>query len=68
MKKIYYIYFLAFIFLSLTACSESKDETPQMQSKTYTEYKKVADINSPVTFKLSDFNLSIGGGVYGNFK
>lgn len=62
MKKIYYIYFLAFIFLSLTACSESKDETSQVQSKTYTEYKEVADINSPVTFKLSDFNLSIGGG------
>ena len=62
MKKIYYIYFLAFIFLSLTACSESKDETSQVQSKTYTEYKEVADVNMPVTFKLSDFNLSIGGG------
>lgn len=61
MKKLYYIYFLAFIFLSLTACSESKDETPQYQPKIYTEYKKVADINSPVTFKLSDFNLSIWG-------
>lgn len=62
MKKIYYIYFLAFIILSLTACSESKDETSQVQSKTYTEYKEVADVNMPVTFKLSDFNLSIGGG------
>ena len=68
MKKIYYIYFLAFIFLSLTACSENKDETSQVPSKTYTEYKEVADVNSPVTFKLSDLNLSIWGGGYGNFK
>ncbi len=68
MKKLYYIYFLAFIFLSLTACSESKDETPQYQPKTYTEYKEVADVNMPVTFKLSDYNLADGGGVYGNFK
>ena len=63
MKKIYYIYFLAFIFLSLTACSESKDQTPQMQSKTYTEYKEVADINLPVTFTLNDFHLQDGGGI-----
>ena len=62
MKKIYYIYFLAFIFLSLTACSESKDETLQYQPKTYTEYKEVADVNLPVTFTLNDFNLSNGGG------
>ena len=67
MKKLYYIYFLAFIFLSLTACSESKDETSQVQSKIYTEYKEVAYVNSPVTFKLSDYNLAYGG-VYGNFK
>lgn len=60
MKKLYYIYILAFIFLSLTACSESKDETPQVQSKTYTEYKEVADINLPVTFTLNEFNLSDG--------
>ena len=63
MKKVYYIYFLAFIFLSLTACSESKDETSQVQSKTYTEYKEVADVNMPVTFKLSDYNLADGGGI-----
>ena len=62
MKKLYYIYFLAFIFLSLTACSESKDETLQYQPKTYTEYKEVADVNLPVTFTLNDFNLSNGGG------
>ena len=62
MKKLYYIYFLAFIFLSLTACSESKDETPQYQPKTYTEYKKVEDINLPVTFTLNEFNLSDGLG------
>lgn len=67
MKKLYYIYFLAFIFLSLTACSESKDETPQYQPKTYTEYKEVA-INLPVTFKLNDYNLADGGGVCCNFK
>ena len=67
MKKLYYIYFLAFIFLSLTACSESKDETLQYQPKTYTEYKEVA-INSPVTFKLSDYNLADGGGVCSIFK
>ena len=67
MKKIMYL-LLALIILSLTACSESKDETPQYQPKIYTEYKKVADVNSPVTFKLSDYNLADGGGVYGNFK
>lgn len=66
MKKIMHL-LLALIILSLTACSESKDETPQMQSKTYTEYKEVADVNMPVTFKLSDYNLA-DGGVYGNFK
>lgn len=60
MKKIMHL-LLALIILSLTACSESKDETSQVQSKTYTEYKEVADVNMPVTFKLSDFNLSIGG-------
>ena len=67
MKKIMHL-LLIFSILSLTACSESKDETSQYQPKIYTEYKKVAGINSPVTFKLSDFNLSIWGGVYGNFK
>ena len=61
MKKIMYL-LLALIILSLTACSESKDETPQYQSKTYIEYKEVADINSPVAFKLSDYNLADGGG------
>lgn len=66
MKKIMHL-LLILVFLSLTACSESKDETPQYQPKNYTEYKKVADINLPVTFKLSDFNLA-DGGVYGNFK
>lgn len=60
MKKIMHL-LLALIILSLTACSESKDETSQVQSKTYTEYKEVADVNMPVTFKLSDFNLSIWG-------
>ena len=61
MKKTMYL-LLALIILSLTACSESKDETPQVQPKTYTEYKEVADINSPVTFTLNDFNLQDGGG------
>ena len=61
MKKIMYL-LLALIILSLTACSESKDETPQYQPKIYTEYKKVADINLPVTFKLNDYNLADGGG------
>ena len=62
MKKIMYL-LLALIILSLmTACSESKDETSQVQSKTYTEYKEVADVKMPITFKLSDFNLSIFGG------
>ena len=61
MKKIMYL-LLALIILSLTACSESKDETPQYQSKTYIEYKEVANINSPVAFKLSDYNLADGGG------
>lgn len=59
MKKTMYL-LLALIILSLTACSESKDETPQVQPKTYTEYKEVADINLPVTFTLNDFNLSDG--------
>lgn len=62
MKKLYYIYFLAFIILSLTACSESKDEIPQVQPKTYTEYKEIADVNQPVTFTLNEFNLSDGLG------
>ena len=66
MKKTMYL-LLALIIFSLTACSESKDETPQVQSKTYTEYKEVADVNLPVTFTLNDFNLSVGG-VYCNFK
>ena len=62
MKKIMHL-LLALIILSLmTACSESKDETSQVQSKTYTEYKEVADVKMPITFKLSDFNLSIFGG------
>ena len=61
MKKIMYL-LLALIILSLTACSENKDETSQVQSKTYTEYKEVADVNMPVTFKLSDYNLADGGG------
>lgn len=59
MKKAMYL-LLVLIILSLTACSESKDETPQVQPKTYTEYKEVADINLPVTFTLNDFNLSDG--------
>lgn len=62
MKKIMYL-LLIFSILSLVACSESKDEPPQYQPKIYTEYKKVADINSPVTFKLSDYNLADGGGI-----
>lgn len=60
MKKTMYL-LLALIILSLTACSESKDETPQVQSKTYTEYKEVADVNMPVTFTLNDFHLQDGG-------
>lgn len=61
MKKTMYL-LMALIILSLTACSESKDETLQYQPKTYTEYKEVADVNMPVTFKLSDYNLADGGG------
>ena len=67
MKKTMYL-LMALIILSLTACSESKDETLQYQPKTYTEYKEVADVNLPVTFTLNDFNLSNGGGVCCNFK
>ena len=61
MKKIMYL-LMALIILSLTACSESKDETPQVQPKTYTEYKEITDINLPVTFTLNEFNLSDGLG------
>lgn len=61
MKKTMYL-LMALIILSLTSCSESKDETPQVLPKTYTEYKKVEDINLPVTFTLNEFNLSDGLG------
>lgn len=61
MKKIMHL-LLIFSILSLVACSENKDETSQVPSKTYTEYKEVADVDMPVTFKLSDYNLADGGG------
>lgn len=61
MKKTMYL-LMALIILSLTACSESKDEIQQVQPKTYTEYKKVEDINLPVTFTLNEFNLIDGLG------
>lgn len=61
MKKVMYL-FLSLMILSLTACSESEDNTPQVQTNTYTEYKQVTDINSTVTFTLNDFNLQDGGG------
>lgn len=62
MKKIMHL-LLILLFLSLTACSESKDETLQYQPKTYTEYKEVTDTTTPVKFTLNEFNLSNGGGI-----
>lgn len=57
MKKILYI-LLVLMLLSLSACNDST--TISAPSNSPIEYITLVDMNTPVSFKLSDFNLSNG--------
>lgn len=52
MKEIMHL-LLILVFLNLISCSDSKDESPQYQPKTYTEYKEVTNVNTPVKSTLN---------------